>query len=124
MEQFEFKSDEFQAFKARIGKESQAMIDRLIDSMSPVKIGDIVTSKHSVYKVQITRIQPKIIDSYGYFGDRLSFYFWGIPVKKDGITPMKGRLEESISWFEFNGKTYSMPAYRAIGIKPADMRDI
>lgn len=124
MEQFEFKSDEFQDFKTRIAKESQDMIDQLINTKSPVKIGDIVTSKYSVYKVKITRIQPKVIDSWGYFGDRISFYFWGIPVKKDGITPMKCRLEEPISWFEFNGKTYSMPSYNAIGVKPADMRDI
>ena len=123
--QFEFYSQEFNDFYNRIKVESNSMIRQLIYDHCPVSIGDIVQSRNAVYKTKITRIQPKIIDSYGYFGDQFSFYLWGIPVKKDGITAMKGRKEEGVdSFIRADGKHFKMPSYLAIGIKEADMRDL
>lgn len=121
-QEFEFESTELGEFANEIEKKSRQLIEKTIKEKSPIQIGDIVTEWYGEekQKLQVTEIKLYGID-YGSFFGRMSFAYWGVPVKKDSVTPMSNRKPIWFNSFVFEGKKYHMPSYNRNQIVVATM---
>lgn len=123
MNQFEFVSAELSRFQAKIDKDSTALIAKIIKAHSPIQIGECVDSfECGVYKqvLQVSKIKLCAVKSWGFPGDKLSFAYEGLPLKKDGSV-MKNRKPIRFSAFRKDGKKYHMPSYNRLQIATARM---
>ena len=118
-----FKSQELTVFKDRIEKESTNLIAKIIKKHCPISIGEKVRTFAYFNEVEwliVSKISLMAIDSWNYHGDRLSFEYEGIPLKKNGV-PMKNRKPKWFGCFEKNDKIYHTPSYSRIAVVPANM---
>jgi len=122
-QQFEFESAELDTLENRIKELSRMLIEKTIRLKSPIQVGDIVTEWYGEekQKLQVTEISLYGVDDWGSPFSRMSFAYWGVPVKKDGITPMLNRKPIWFSSFVFDGKKYNMPSYNRNQIVVATM---
>lgn len=123
MDQFEFNNDVLQSFMRKIREESLTLIDNIIKKYSPIQIGEDAETtdyKKDSLILRVTKIELYAIDSWGGPGERLSFVYQGIPLKKNG-EPMKQRRPIWFSSFIKNGKKYYMPSYNRFLIAEAKM---
>ena len=120
-QQFEFESVELGVFAQKIRDESRKLIEETIKKHSPIQIDDIVTECYGEkQKLQVTEINLYGIDAWESSFARMSFSYWGLPVKKNG-SPMLNRKPVWFSTFIFNGVKYNMPSYNRKEIINATM---
>jgi hypothetical protein len=122
MKNFEFNNGALQSFMRKISKESLALIDNIIEKYSPIQIGEDVetVTYNGTQTLRVTKIELYVIDSWGGPGERLSFVYQGIPLKKNG-KPMKQRKPIQFSVFIKNNEKYWMPSYNRFLITEAKM---
>jgi hypothetical protein len=118
----EFKSKELSVFDTKIDKESCDLINRIIKEHCPISVGEKIKILwgHIDEWMIVTKISLMAIDSWNQPGERLSFQYEGIPLKKNGES-MKNRKPKWFGSFEKNGKVYNTPSYSRLAIIPAKM---
>ena len=118
----EFKSKELSDFKEKIEKESVALIDKIIKENCPISVGEKVKAIYgdTTERLIVSEINLMAVDSWGWHGERLSFKYKGIPLKKNG-EPMKNRKPIWFGCFEKDGKIYHTPSYLRLSVIPARM---
>jgi hypothetical protein len=116
----EFKSKELTEFQDKIEKESFDLITKIIKEHCPISVGEkIKTLWGNVEEwMVVTKIDLMAINSWNYPGERLSFRYEGVPLKKNRV-PMKNRKPKWFGSFEKKGKIYHTPSYLRITIIPA-----
>ena len=114
-----FKSRELSDFTSEILKKSKEISERIILSNSPVQIGDIVETDHGLVIVELIDIMAS--SSWGYPDfSRLSFEYWGKPVKKNGKKMVKRKMVV-FDRFSKDGIKYAMPTCLRIRLANAHM---
>lgn len=119
----EFKSKELAWFKGKIEKESLDLIAKIIKKHCPISVGEKVKTFTYGNKVEwliVSEISLLAVDSWGYHGEKLSFEYEGLPLKKNG-EPMKSRKPVRFDHFEKKGKIYGTPSYSRLTVVPANM---
>lgn len=125
MKDFEFKSEEFERFKRKIYEDSDALIKKMIKENSPIKLDEdvkVFEYRDEIQMLRVSKIEVWAISSWGCQGDRLSFDYHGLPLKKNG-EPMKNRKPIWFNCFEKDGKRYHMPSYSRIKVIRAHMNN-
>ena len=120
--EIEFKSRELSSFEGKIEKESADLIAKIIKQDCPIVVGEKVKTLWGDVEewMVVTKISLMAINSWGEHGDRLSFQYEGIPLKKNRV-PMKNRNPKWFGCFEKKGKIYDTPSYSRLIIVPAKM---
>jgi hypothetical protein len=118
----EFKNKELTEFQDKIDKESCDLINKIIKEYCPISVGEEIKTLWGEVEewMVVTKIDLMAINSWNYPGERLSFEYKGIPLKKIRI-PMKNRKSKWFGCFEKDGKIYNTPSYSRIIIIPARM---
>ena len=121
-ETIEFESKELSEYKYKIDKESLVLINKIIEEYCPIAVGEKVKTlfMDNVEWLQVTKISLMAVDSWGWHGDKLSFKYEGIPLKKNGDA-MKNRKPVWFGCFEKNGKIYHTPSYFRLLVSGASM---
>ena len=118
----EFINKELDEFANEIKEKSIKLINKIIKNHCPIKIGEKIKSlygKEETWLI-VSKITLMAVDSWGWHGNRLSFSYEGIPVKKNG-EPMKKRKPLWFNCFEKNGKIYNTPSYSRLIVDSAKM---
>jgi hypothetical protein len=119
----EFKNKELNKFTDKIEKESIILINEIIKNHCPIKIGEKIKTiyyRDRVMWLIVSKITLMAVDSWGWHGNKLSFSYEGIPIKKNG-EPMKNRKPVWFDHFEKKGKIYSTPSYSRLIVDSAKM---
>ena len=118
----EFKSKELTVFQDKIEKESLNLINKIIKEYCPISVGEKIKTLWGEVEewMVVTTIDLMAINSWGCHGERLSFKYEGIPLKKNRV-PMKNRKPKWFGSFEKKGKIYNTPSYLRLTIVPAKM---
>ena len=118
----EFKSKELTTFQDKIEKESTDLIAEIIKEHCPISVGEKIKTLWGEVEewMVVTKISLMAINSWGEYGDRLSFEYEGIPLKKNRV-PMKNRKPKWFSCFEKTGKIHGTPSYLRLAVVPANM---
>lgn len=118
----EFKSEKLTEFQEKIDKESLSLINKTIKEHCPISVGEKVKTFYGkeVEWLIVSKISLMAIDSWGWHGNRLSFKYEGLPLKKNG-EPMKNRKPVWFGCFEKNGKVYHTPSYSRLSVVPASI---
>ena len=118
----EFKNKELTEFQDKIDKESCDLINKIIKEHCPISVGEKVKTSWGYVDewMVVTKISLMAIDSWSYPGERLSFRYEGILLKKNRV-PMKNRKPKWFGSFKKNGKTYNTPSYLRFAIISAKM---
>lgn len=122
----EFKSKELTVFQNKIEKESLNLINKIIKEYCPIFVGEKVktftfsSNGDEIEWLKVSKISLMAIDLWNYPGERLSFKYEGLLLKKNG-EPMKNRKPVWFSCFEKDGKIYNTPSYLRLTIIPARM---
>ena len=121
-ETIEFISKDLLEYQSKIGKESQDLIDKIIEEYCPIIVGEKIKTIYGkeIEWLVVTEISLMSVDSWGCHGDRLSFEYSGIPLKKNRM-PMKNRKPKWFGSFEKNGKIYNTPSYSRLLVSAASM---
>ena len=120
--ELEFKSRELSKFEDKIEKESTDLINKIIKKDCPIVVGEKIKTLWGEIEewMVVTKIELMAINSWNYPGDRLSFRYEGIPLKKNRV-PMKNRKPKWFGYFKKNDKIYGTPSYLRVTIVPAKM---
>lgn len=120
--ELEFKSKELTVFQDKIEKESLNLINKIIKEYCPISVGEKIKTLWGEVEewMVVTNINLMAINSWRYPGERLSFEYEGIPLKKNRV-PMKNRKPKWFGCFEKKGKIYHTPSYLRLTIIPARM---
>lgn len=118
----EFKNKELTEFQDKIDKESCDLINKIIKEYCPISVDEKIKTLWGEVEewMVVTNISLMAIDSWNQPGERLSFQYEGIPLKKNGES-MKNRKPKWFGSFEKNGKVYNTPSYSRLAIIPAKM---
>ena len=127
MNEYVFLSDELHDYLRKIRNESKELIDKIIKENSVIQLGENVEVvpyfKEKTKIVRVTTIKLMAISLWGEPGERLSFYYEGVPLSKSG-EPMKNRKPEWFGTFIKDGKKYHCPSYLKVKIIPAKMHEL
>lgn len=119
-EQYEFESSEYSEYKSKIWNESNKLIKKIIKEHSVIQVGDDVEivdfQKNKILRVVTIKLMA--VSSWGEAGEKLSFYYEGVPVAKNG-KPIKNRKPIWFGTFIKNDKKYHCPSYRRVEITSA-----
>jgi hypothetical protein len=118
----EFKSKELTVFQDKIEKESLNLINKIIKKHCPISVGEKIKALYGEEAewLIVTEISLMAVDSWGWHGEKLSFKYEGLPLKKNG-EPMKNRKPKWFGCFEKNGKICHTPSYSRLSIMSANM---
>lgn len=120
---YHFKTDKLWKYRQKIEKESKELIEILIKNHSPIQLGEDVETisfGEETEMMRVTAVELMAVSNLGFPGDKLSFYYEGIPLGKNG-KPMKNRKPKCLGAFIKNGQWYYCPSYYRVKIIPAKM---
>jgi len=121
----EFKSKKLENFLDTIWGKSIKLMNEIIEKRSPIQKGEIVFARTwaEPVKVKVTMIDLMISGKYEPYSGKYSFRYFGIPVRKDGVTPMRNRNEIEFNGFTKNGKKYDYSSGYRLKVVPATMHE-
>lgn len=125
MDEYFFVSEELTKFKNEIRNKSIKLIDKIIKEKSVIQIGeDVEIIQYNKYNkiLRVTTIKLMAISSWGEPGEKLSFYYEGRPLSKNGEL-IKNRKPEWFGTFIKNGIKYHCPSYLRVTIVPAKIHE-
>lgn len=120
--QFEFKCNKLMECIHKIDKESQLVIDEIIERYSPIQKGeDVLTVYFGKEKIlKVTKITLCAQSSWGWPKFPLSFEYEGKLLTKSGDVMKKRKPVHFRSFIKY-GKTINMPSYNRVRLRSARM---
>jgi len=116
---YEFESSKYSEYKSEVWHKSNNLIEKIIKEKSIIQIGEDVETIYAGKNtfLRVTTIKLMAVSRFSERGHKLSFYYEGIRLAKNG-EPMKNRKPEWFGTFIKNGQIYHCPSSLRLEVLP------